>query len=100
MSEAPVETVVTATPRLFIRLWRPDEVEALHAILGDPLTMHAWPEPYDLERVRRWIAGGDEEFARRGTGRWALERKADGALIGDAGLVPSTAAGRAATAGR
>jgi RimJ/RimL family protein N-acetyltransferase len=63
-------------------------------MIGDPLTMHAFPEPFDLPRAERWIAVSAEEFARRGTGRWALVRSADGAFVGDAGLMPATAGGR------
>jgi RimJ/RimL family protein N-acetyltransferase len=89
-----VPPIVTATPRLDIRVWDEAELPDLHAIVSDPVTMRAWPEPFHLVRTQRWMIGRREEFEERGTGRWALVRRDDGAFIGDAGLVPATVAGR------
>jgi RimJ/RimL family protein N-acetyltransferase len=91
---AVTRTIVVTTPRLDVRLWRPDEAAALHAILGDPVTMHAWPAPLELPAAQTWIEAGLDRFTRNGTARFALERREDGALIGDAGLVPTQVAGR------
>lgn len=91
---APEHTIAVATERLDLRLWRPDEAEVLHAILGDPITMRAWPRPLTLEEAQGWIERGLQRFPRNGTARFALTRRADGVPIGDAGLVPTTAAGR------
>jgi RimJ/RimL family protein N-acetyltransferase len=73
------------TARLVLRNWREDDREAFAAISADPQVMEHLGGPVDR-------AGSDAALARlsvptpQGCCFWALERKADAALIGFCGL--------------
>lgn len=72
------------TPRLLLRRPRPDDLEAFHAIMSNPLAMRYWstlPHP-GIEVTRHWLqqmidrtAAGGEDFAIEFEGR----------VIGDVG---------------
>lgn len=80
------------TDRLRLCDWRadPSEVDALHAVLSDPETMKLWPKPFDREGCAEWIEHTRGIYAARGFGRWAVELRETGEVIGDCGLNPST----------
>ena len=82
------------TERLDLRLWDADDVDALHAIIGDPVTMYAWPEPFDRPTSARWIDLVTASYGKDGTSRFALVRRTDGTTLGDAGVLHALAAGR------
>lgn len=48
-----------ATARLRLRRARPDDLDAIHAVLSDPRAMACWSTPphADLETSRAWLAG-------------------------------------------
>ena len=75
------------TPRLLIRHWTPDDVDALHAIQGDRRTMSFWPKPFTRADSRAWIERALKRYAERGFGRYALLSKASGQVVGDCGVV-------------
>jgi RimJ/RimL family protein N-acetyltransferase len=75
------------TERLIARTWRPEDAERAFDIYSR-LEVAKWlgAEPRPLESmdeakylVRRWAELNDENLD---TGRWALERKSDGAVVG------------------
>jgi RimJ/RimL family protein N-acetyltransferase len=74
------------TPRLLLRELTPADAPALHAVLGDPVSMRFYPHPYARPEVDYWIS---RQIARypTGAGLLALVRKDTGTLIGDCGLV-------------
>lgn len=47
------------TPRLTLRSARPDDLEAMHAILSDPRAVRWWSTPphQTLDQTRNWLAG-------------------------------------------
>jgi ribosomal-protein-alanine N-acetyltransferase len=51
--------VELTTARLKLRRAAPDDLEALHEILSDPVAMRFWSSPphRDLERTRAWLDG-------------------------------------------
>jgi RimJ/RimL family protein N-acetyltransferase len=74
------------TERLILRRWRAGDLALYAAMMADP-------------EVTYWLGGGQSEaeakahvvrmesmFESEGFGIWALERKADGAFLGSAGL--------------
>lgn len=75
------------TPRLLVRRWTLDDVEALYAIQGDRRTMSFWPNPFTLPDSRAWIERSLARYAERGFGRYALLSKATGRVVGDCGVV-------------
>lgn len=80
---------VFETERLRIRNYTEKDAAALFKILSDPLTMAFWPAPYTMEQTTAWIARHIESYRHYGFGRWAVELKENGRLIGDVGLMKS-----------
>jgi RimJ/RimL family protein N-acetyltransferase len=78
------------TPRLRLRLFRRDDVDALAAIFSKPAVMRYLPggQPIPRERIPAGIERRIQDWETRGFGLFALEDKATGALIGQAGLFP------------
>jgi RimJ/RimL family protein N-acetyltransferase len=75
------------TERLALRPLREDDLEPLARLLGDPEAMRHFPRPRTREESRVWIARNQERYTVDGHGLWAVERRADGAFLGDCGLV-------------
>lgn len=81
------------TDRLIVRNWRPEDADRAFDIysrmevakwLGaTPQPMETMDEAHHL--VKRWAELNDE---RPDTGRWAVERKADGVVVGTVILLP------------
>lgn len=76
------------TPRLRLRPFTPDDLDALSGITADPEVVRyiAGGAPLSREETRRNLCGIINNFARRGYGRWAVIEKAGGALLGYCGL--------------
>ena len=74
------------TERLIIREYTEADFEALYEILSDAETMRYYPKPYDRAGTRRWLDWCLDCYNRYGFGLWALERREDGAFIGDCGI--------------
>jgi [ribosomal protein S5]-alanine N-acetyltransferase len=75
------------TARLILRNLRPDDLEAMHAYLGDAETMKYYPAPYSREFVRQGIEKNLERYKKHGYGLFAVVLKESDELIGDCGLV-------------
>jgi RimJ/RimL family protein N-acetyltransferase len=78
-------TILT-TPRLILRQLTLDDVDPLHAVIGDPLAMRFYPEPYSRQGTVEWIQRNLDRYRELGFGLWAIVRRTDGLLIGDCGL--------------
>ncbi len=74
------------TERLFLRRMKPEDYDALYAVLADPEIMRHYPYTFDEERVRSWIERNRERYRKFGFGLWALCLKDNGEMIGDCGL--------------
>jgi aminoglycoside 6'-N-acetyltransferase len=76
------------TPRLTLRRFRPDDAAALSAYRSDPAVARyqGWSAPFSLEQAREWLRDYNPDPERPGWFQYAIELKADGALIGDVGL--------------
>ena len=73
------------TERLLLRPARPDDLEAMHAVLSDPRAMAYWSStPHeDLEQTRNWLAS---MIAIQPTEGEDFIVELEGQLIGKAGL--------------
>jgi len=76
------------TERLVLRGLREDDLDAYAAAVGDPEVMAFVGRNRPLSRGEAWreiamFLGG---WALHGLGQWAVERRADGMLLGRAGL--------------
>lgn len=78
---------ILETERLVLRGWRPDDFEALAAIHGDQAVMTFLGGVQERNDAWRSLASLVGHWAMRGYGKWAVERKADGAMMGRVGLI-------------
>ncbi|MEQ1901382.1 MAG: GNAT family N-acetyltransferase [Devosia sp.] len=76
------------TKRLIIREWEDRDRAPYAAINADPEVRRYYENIPSEEEVNRWIDLFIERFKTHGYYWLAIERKSDGALIGDVGLAP------------
>lgn len=76
------------TARLILREWEQRDRDAYAAIVMDPHVRRFYFDVPTREQVEATIDRFIEFTKRDGYGLLAVERKSDGALIGDVGLVP------------
>ncbi|HET7235776.1 MAG TPA: GNAT family N-acetyltransferase [Actinomycetota bacterium] len=81
------------TERLDLRPLVPEDLDALAAILGDPVGMASWPAPLTHEESRAWIERNLARYEADGFGRCAIVWRESGELVGDAGLVSTEVEG-------
>jgi len=81
------EGLILETARLRLRQFRPEDVEALELVLGDPVAMRFYPAPYDRQGVAQWIERNIRRYEEDGCGLWAMVLKYSEELIGDCGCV-------------
>ena len=76
------------TARLRLRMFRPDDLDALSGITRDPEVMrYIGPgEPLTRDETDLNMQSIIKAFRRRGFGRWAVVKKDAGALVGYCGL--------------
>jgi ribosomal-protein-alanine N-acetyltransferase len=82
------------TERLVLRAFTEDDVDGIHAVLGDAETMRYYPAPFTREKSRQWVEWNLANYREHGHGLWVLESKETGRLVGDCGLTPQTVEGR------
>lgn len=75
------------TDRLVLRAFREDDLDVWAGYMADPETMHFIGGPMARTDAWRSMASALGHWALRGYGMWAVERKADGLLIGRVGLL-------------
>lgn len=76
------------TARLILREWEPRDRDAYAAIVMDPHARRFYFDVPTREQVEATLDRFVEYTKRDGFGLLAVERKSDGVLIGDVGLVP------------
>jgi ribosomal-protein-alanine N-acetyltransferase len=78
-----------------------EDLEGLHEYASDPevTRLTIWGPNRDLEESRRFILDAMEKFGRGTHYQLAVERKADGRLVGSIGLSVTSAAHREAEVG-
>ena len=74
------------TARLLLRGWRDGDLDAYAELSADPEVMLHLGGPVDRLQTWRGMALHAGHWALRGYGNWVLERRADGVLVGRAGL--------------
>ncbi|HEY2033283.1 MAG TPA: GNAT family N-acetyltransferase [Rhizomicrobium sp.] len=75
------------TERLVLRGWEPRDFEPLAAIHGDVDVMTFLGGVQEKNDAWRALAGLAGHWVLRGYGKWAVERKSDGAMMGRVGLI-------------
>ncbi len=75
------------TERLILRGWRAEDFEPLAAIHADPETMTFVGGAQERNDAWRSLASLAGHWVLRGYGKWAVERKSDGVLLGRVGMI-------------
>jgi ribosomal-protein-alanine N-acetyltransferase len=78
---------ILETPRLIVREFCAEDVDALARVISDPETMSFYAAPFDRSGVEEWIERNRRRYSKDGHGLWAVIFKTSGELIGDCGLV-------------
>ncbi|MGG1660582.1 GNAT family N-acetyltransferase [Brevibacillus sp. NRS-1366] len=81
--------IVLKTKRLILRKYATEDIDNLHAILSDPVTMQFWPAPFTREGSEQWLHNNLKRYRAQGYGRWAMVHQESGRIIGDCGIVLS-----------
>jgi len=76
------------TERLVLREWRDDDIEGVLAMNGDPEVMRFIGDGHVHERTEAadMLASFRRGWGEHGFGRWAVERRSDGAFVGFCGV--------------
>jgi RimJ/RimL family protein N-acetyltransferase len=83
-----VEIPTLDTPRLRLRAFHGDDLDAFAAMCADAEVMRYIGDGATVDRNGAWrtMAGFNGHWSLRGFGMWAVERRSDGAFIGRVGL--------------
>jgi RimJ/RimL family protein N-acetyltransferase len=73
------------TERLRLRPYRLDDLDAFHAIVGEPETMRYYPEPFSEDAARDWIERVLTRYDELGFGLLMIEDGVTGEVIGSCG---------------
>jgi ribosomal-protein-alanine N-acetyltransferase len=63
------------------------DIKAIHSIFSDSETMGFWPSPFSAKQSTSWVEINAQRHLLTGMGRWVVELKSSGKLIGDAGII-------------
>ncbi len=77
---------VIETDRLKLRELNENDEEFLFVILSDEETMHYYPAPYDINRVRNSIKRSLNSYKENGFGLWGIILKEQNKFIGQCGI--------------
>lgn len=81
----PPDTIVE-TPRLRLRAWRAEDLDALARLCGDPAVMRHFPKPLERAECAPLLARLTEHQVQYGYTYFAAERRDTGAFLGFVGL--------------
>ncbi|MFI5199453.1 MAG: GNAT family N-acetyltransferase [Candidatus Limnocylindrales bacterium] len=76
------------TARLTFREMTLADLEAMAALLGDPVVMAYYAQPKDRAEALAWIEWNQRLYREHGFGLWIVEERGSGQFIGDCGLTP------------
>lgn len=76
------------TDRLILRAWIAEDVGPFAAMSADPEVMRWLGGCLSREEAEAYIERARRSFSTLGMGRFAVERRSDGAFIGACGLMP------------
>jgi RimJ/RimL family protein N-acetyltransferase len=78
--------IIFITERLFLREETPEDLDALHEILGGPETMRYYPAPFSREMTEEFMDRSINSCRKNGFGLLARELRETGQFIGQCGI--------------
>jgi RimJ/RimL family protein N-acetyltransferase len=85
---------VAETTRLRLRRFRRDDVDAVFAIIGDPVTMQYYPRQFGLRDAAEWVERNLRRYDEHGHGLFAVTLRNCEEVIGDCGLIAQVVDGQ------
>jgi RimJ/RimL family protein N-acetyltransferase len=76
------------TARLSFREMTVNDLDAMAALLGDPVVMAYYARPKDRAEALAWIEWNQRLYREHGFGLWIVEERESGQFVGDCGLTP------------
>ena len=76
------------THRLILRSWVASDIEPFAAMSADTRVMRWLGGCLNRSEVEAYVVRATESFSTLGMGRFAIERRSDGAFVGTCGLMP------------
>lgn len=86
-AQAAASDLVLETPRLRLRRFRPGDVDAVFAIIGDVLAMRYYPKTFHRYDAEQWIERNLRRYHDDGYGLFAVTLKNSDDVIGDCGII-------------
>ena len=83
------------TERLRLRPYRPEDLDDLAAMFGDPEHMRFYPSAFDRATTQAWLDRQSERYEQEGFGLWLAEERSNGGFVGTIGPAPAGGRGRA-----
>jgi RimJ/RimL family protein N-acetyltransferase len=77
---------VIETERLYLRELRMEDAKTLGKVLSDPKAMKYYPEPFNQEKIEKWIQWNIDNYKTYNHGLWAVILKDGEEFIGDCGI--------------
>jgi [ribosomal protein S5]-alanine N-acetyltransferase len=81
------DEVVVETTRLRLRRLRPDDADAIFAIVGNGVAMKYYPRTFNRRDAEEWIERNLRRYDEHGHGLFAVTLRESGEVIGDCGIV-------------
>lgn len=79
--------LVLETSRLRLRRFRPEDADAVFAVIGDEAAMQYYPRKFSWEDAMAWVERNMRRYRENGHGLYAVTLKDRDELIGDTGIV-------------
>lgn len=79
-------SIVLETERLSLRHLEPADATGIFAVIGDPIAMQYYPQPFTWEDADTWVERNRQRYETDGYGLYAVVLKSTGELIGDCGV--------------
>ena len=86
-TKSATESFVLQTARLSLRRFRPDDAEAIFAIIGDDIAMQYYPKTFNRSDAVQWIERNLRRYREHGYGLFAVTLKGSPDVIGDCGVI-------------
>jgi len=91
-----ISGLVLETVRLRLRRFRPEDADAVFAIIGDHVAMQFYPKTFGREDAKQWVARNQRRYRDDGYGLFAVTLKDGEEVIGDCGIIKQNIEGETA----
>jgi RimJ/RimL family protein N-acetyltransferase len=95
-TQPTIKEVVVETARLRLRRFRPEDADAVFAIIGDREAMQFYPKTFNRDDAEQWVRRNQRRYRDDGYGLFAVTLKGGDEIIGDCGIIKQIVEGETA----